>query len=77
MTIELGKYPEFLERVASEIDIPPGKYQNAVDRYEAVGRWLEAGGYPGGLGTTQHLPTRLLPPRDSRQADSPWHRGRL
>ena len=56
MTIELGKYPEFLERVASEIDIPPGKYQNAVDRYEAVGRWLEAGGYPGALGQPSIYP---------------------
>ncbi len=46
MTIDLGKYPEFLERVASEIDIPPSKYQDAVDRYQAVGCWLEAGDYP-------------------------------
>ena len=45
MNIELGKYPEFLERVASEIDIPPSKYQDAVNRYQAVGRWLEAGNY--------------------------------
>ena len=56
MTIELGKYPEFLERVASEIDIPPSKYQNAVDRYQAVGRWLEAGGYPGAWGQPSIYP---------------------
>lgn len=47
MTIELKKFSHFLEQVASEIDIPPGKYKDAVDRYEAVGRWLKGGGYPG------------------------------
>jgi hypothetical protein len=47
MTIDIKKYSAFLEQVASEIDIPPGKYQDAVDRYEAVGRWLESGEYPG------------------------------
>ena len=46
MTIDLGKFPEFLERVANEIDIPPSKYQDAVDRYEVVGHWLEDGDYP-------------------------------
>lgn len=47
MTIDIRKYSAFLEQIASEIDIPPGKYQDAVDRYEAVGRWLEGGEYPG------------------------------
>ncbi|MGI8739160.1 MAG: nucleotidyltransferase domain-containing protein [Gammaproteobacteria bacterium] len=47
MTIDMKKYSAFLEQVASEIDIPPGKYQDAVDRYQAVGRWLEEGEYPG------------------------------
>lgn len=47
MTIDIKKYSKFLEQVASEIDIPPGKYQDAVDRYQAVGRWLEGGEYPG------------------------------
>jgi diguanylate cyclase (GGDEF)-like protein len=47
MTIDVRKYSQFLENVAIEIDIPPGKYQDAVDRYQAVGRWLEAGEYPG------------------------------
>ena len=69
MTVNTGKYPEFLELAASEIDIPPSKYQDTVNRYQAVGRWLEDGDYPGCPGTTQHLPTRLLPSRDSRQAD--------
>uniref|UniRef100_UPI00402B2146 nucleotidyltransferase domain-containing protein n=1 Tax=Methylomonas sp. PHL2-19 TaxID=3438878 RepID=UPI00402B2146 len=47
MSIDIKKYSKFLEQVASEIDIPPGKYRDAVDRYEAVGRWLEGGEYPG------------------------------
>ncbi len=47
MTIDIKKYSAFLEQVAGEIDIPPGKYRDAVNRYEAVGRWLEEGTYPG------------------------------
>ena len=50
MTIDISRYPEFLERVARDIDIPPHKYRDAVERYQAVGRWLEAGDYPGCLG---------------------------
>ena len=47
MTVDTSRYPEFLELVASEIDIPPSKYQDAVNRYQAVGGWLEDGDYPG------------------------------
>lgn len=47
MTIDIKKYAAFLEQVASEIDIPPGKYQDAVDRYRVVGEWLQGGTYPG------------------------------
>lgn len=47
MTIDIRKYSAFLEQVAGEIDIQPGKYQDAVNRYRAVGRWLEEGSYPG------------------------------
>ena len=36
-----------LREIAEELDIPPTKYKDAVDRYTAVGRWLEAGTYPG------------------------------
>ena len=56
MTIDTSKYPEFLERVASEIDIPPSKYQDAVNHYQAVGRWLEAGDYPGASGQPRIYP---------------------
>ncbi|MCY3818132.1 MAG: nucleotidyltransferase [Gammaproteobacteria bacterium] len=47
MAIDKIRYPEFLERVAREIDIPPHKYRDAVRRYQAVGRWLEDGEYSG------------------------------
>lgn len=46
MAVELNRYRQFLELVASEIDIPPGKYRDAVARYVAVGHWLEDGDYP-------------------------------
>ena len=47
MTLDVNKYSRFLEKVAEDIDILPGKYKDAVDRYQAVGRWLEEGNYPG------------------------------
>ena len=47
MTVDKTRYPEFLERVARDIDIPPHKYRDAVQRYQAVGRWLEGGDYAG------------------------------
>lgn len=46
MMVERSQYSRFLEKVAEEIDIPPSKYQDAVDRYQSVGRWLENGKYP-------------------------------
>ena len=56
MTVNREKYPEFFDLVASEIDISPSKYQDAVNRYQAVGRWLEAGDYPGSLGQPSIYP---------------------
>ena len=50
MPIDERKYSNFLEKVAEAIDIPPSKYQDAVDRYRSVGWWLEGGGYPGCTG---------------------------
>lgn len=47
MPFEISKYTRFLEEVARSIDIPPGKYQDAVNRHRAVGEWLESGNYPG------------------------------
>lgn len=50
MTVDIKKYTKFLEQVASEIDISPSKYQDAVNRYQAVGRWLDDGSYPEFVG---------------------------
>lgn len=75
MTVDIKKYSKFLEQVASEIDIPPGKYQDAVDRYQAVGRWLEEGEYPGSSGELSIYPqgsfrlgTVVRPIRDGIEA---------
>jgi hypothetical protein len=35
-----------LRQIAEELDIPPSKYRQAIERYTAVGRWLEDGTYP-------------------------------
>lgn len=45
MPIDVEKYNDFLTSFAEELDIPPGKYQQAVERYKAVGKWLEEGNY--------------------------------
>lgn len=50
MKINKEKYSKFLENVAEMLDISPSKYQDAVDRYQAIGHWLEQGHYPGCVG---------------------------
>ena len=47
MTINVEDYSDFLSKIAEDIDISPSKHKDAVDRYTAVGRWLEEGNYPG------------------------------
>lgn len=48
MSIEFKKaYSKVLESIAIELDIPPSKYQQAVQRYTSVGRWLSEGEYEG------------------------------
>ena len=76
MTIDTNAYATFLERVAEDIDIPPGKYKQAVERYEAVGRWLEGGSYPGSAAAPDIYPqgsfrlgTVVRPIRDGVEAD--------
>ena len=75
MTTDIRKYSEFLEQVASEIDIPPGKYQDAVNRYQGVGRWLEEGNYQDCTGEISIYPqgsfrlgTVVRPIRDGIEA---------
>ena len=56
MTINTNAYATLLEKVAEDIDVPPAKHQEAVDRYNAVGRWLEGGDYPSGARTPEIYP---------------------
>ena len=56
MTIDRDRYSRFLGKVAEDIDIPPGKYQEAVHRYQSVGRWLENGEYPEHTGEPSIYP---------------------
>ena len=56
MKMNTENYSKFLEKVAEEIDIPPNKYQDAVDRYRAVGSWLENGHYQGCAGKPSIYP---------------------
>lgn len=39
------QYNELLENISKELDIPPSKYQQAVERYKSVGNWLQEGVY--------------------------------
>jgi hypothetical protein len=56
MTVDVRKYSRFLEQIGSDIDIPPSKYEDAVERYTAVGAWLEGGKYPGCSGALRIYP---------------------
>lgn len=76
MTIHTGEYSRFLEKVAEDIDIPPSKYQDAVDRYMSVGHWLQDGEYSGCSGEPDIYPqgsfrlgTVVRPVRGGLEAD--------
>ena len=76
MTIDKNAYANFLEKVAEDIDIAPSKYQQAVDRYKAVGHWLEDGEYPGCADAPDIYPqgsfrlgTVVRPIRGGKEAD--------
>lgn len=38
---DINSHDDLLNRIAEELDIPPSKYEEAVGRYEALGRWLD------------------------------------
>lgn len=44
------QYKQLLEGISRELDIPPSKYQIAVQRYTAVGNWLKDGNYKSSTG---------------------------
>lgn len=65
-----------LRRIAEELDIPPGKYREAVERYTAVGNWLESGIYPGTAGRPYiyvqgsfRLGTVVRPLKEGKESD--------
>lgn len=75
MTINTRDLARFLDQVGGELDIPPSKYQDAVDRYTAVGKWIEGGSYPGASGLPSIYPqgsfrlgTVVRPIRDGIEA---------
>ena len=43
------KYAKTLTRLAESLDIPPSKYQQAVKRYQAIGKWLEGSDYESSI----------------------------
>jgi hypothetical protein len=65
-----------LQGIAESLDIPPSKYQQAVERYTAVGNWLKVPGtalaqyapdvYPQG---SLRLGTIVRPLREGKEAD--------
>ena len=71
-----SRYNQFLENLSDKLDIPPGKYQQAVDRYQAVGKWLSEGEYEGSHDFPSIFPqgsfrlgTVVRPLRDGKETD--------
>lgn len=69
-------YNRLLDNIARELDIPPSKYQVAVERYTAVGDWLESGEYDDGHGALHIYPqgsfrlgTVVRPIKEGKEAD--------
>lgn len=69
-------YNELLVNISEELDIPPSKYQQAVDRYKAVGRWLQDGEYAGATSEPEiytqgsfRLGTVVRPIKEGKEAD--------
>ncbi len=71
---KVSNYNRFLEHLSEGLDIPPSKYQLAVERYTAVGNWLnqntngqiESKIYPQG---SFRYGTVIRPLKDGKDAD--------
>lgn len=70
------RYNQFLENLSDELDIPPSKYKQAVDRYQHVGNWLNDGKYEGSDDVPAIYPqgsfrlgTVVRPLRDGKESD--------
>jgi len=48
-------FEDLLNAIAEKLDIPPGAYDQAKERYRAVGEWLCAEGSPLGTSETVHI----------------------
>jgi len=73
---EQRQFNDILINFAEELDIPPSKYKQAVERYSAVGNWLEAGEYENACGRPDIYPqgsfrlgTVIRPIRDGKEVD--------
>ena len=71
-----NQYNELLENISEELDIPPSKYQQAVERYKSVGNWLEEGLYENCIGELDIYPqgsfrlgTVVRPIKKGKEAD--------
>ncbi len=69
-------YNQLLENIANELDIAPSKYKQAVDRYEAAGRYLQDGYYEGATAEPKiytqgsfRLGTVVRPLKKGRESD--------
>ena len=50
LTRQENHVDHLLRNLAEELDIPPSKYEQAVNRYSSVGKHIERGHYPSALG---------------------------
>lgn len=77
MTKEIrAEYDQILENLSDKLDIPPRKYQKAVQRYREVGNWLKDGNCDGSEGNTPislqgsfRLGTVVRPIRKGEESD--------
>ena len=77
MTYDLQtEYNHLLEAIAKELDIPPSRYEEAVKRYNAVGKWLTDGNTVSKDGEPEiyvqgsfRLGTVVRPLKDGKEAD--------
>jgi hypothetical protein len=77
MSIDLQtEYNYLLEAIAKELDIPPSRYEEAVKRYNAVGKWLADGDAVSNDGEPEiymqgsfRLGTVVRPLKDGKEAD--------
>ncbi|MGD9153689.1 MAG: nucleotidyltransferase [Gammaproteobacteria bacterium] len=69
---QLFNHSQLLENIATELDIPPSKHQQATDRYMSVGNWLsekyhrEVRIYPQG---SFQIGTVVRPIKEGRESD--------